>query len=413
MSSATLTVRLPERHPAQCRVVDGARRFNVLACGRRWGKSTLGIDLLIDPALDGYPTAYFAPTYKMMAEIWRETRRAVSEVAGRVQAAEHRLELRTSGVIDMWSLDSPDVARGRKYKRIIVDEAAMVPGLDDVWQMILRPTLADYAGDAWFLSTPKGRGFFHTAYEWGQAIEHPEWASWQMPTAANPYIAPDEIEAMRGSMPERTYQQEILAAFLDDAGGVFRRVRDAAIADPAPLLLPRTYVAGLDWGKSQDFTFIVVKDTHSGAYVDYDRFNQIDWDVQRQRVAAMVRKWNVTTVLAERNSIGDPNIEALQRDGVPVQGFTTTNATKNHIIEQLALNIETRATTFPATWTDLISELQAYEMERLPSGVMRYGAPSGMHDDGVIAAALADEAAAIGVGQTGTFDYRRKTWKGA
>jgi hypothetical protein len=31
----------------------------------------------------------------------------------------------------------------------------------------------------------------------------------------------------------------------------------------------------------------------------------------------------------------------------------------------------------------------AYESERLPSGIMRYGAPEGQHDDTVIAVALA------------------------
>jgi len=37
----------------------------------------------------------------------------------------------------------------------------------------------------------------------------------------------------------------------------------------------------------------------------------------------------------------------------------------------------------------LVSELQAYTMERLPSGRFRYSAPAGMHDDTVIALALA------------------------
>ena len=36
----------------------------------------------------------------------------------------------------------------------------------------------------------------------------------------------------------------------------------------------------------------------------------------------------------------------------------------------------------------LIGELQAYEMEQLPGGLYRYSAPSGMHDDTVMALAL-------------------------
>lgn len=399
----TQTILLPRRHPAQQQMIREARRFSVACCGRRFGKSTLGEDRLIHPALAGMPVAWFAPTYRMLTEIWRDVRRVTTPITASVDKQQHRIELLTGGVIEMWSLDTPNTARGRKYRRVIVDEAAMVTDLEDAWQAVIRPTLADYRGDAWILSTPKGRNYFASMFSWGQDPSNEEWASWQMPTAANPYIDAAEIEAMRLSMPERTFQQEVLALVLEDGAGVFRRVSEAATADPNPVLLPHTYVAGLDWAKSYDFTVMVVKDVDTGAYVAIDRFNQVDWAVQRDRVKAMVAKWGITAVLAERNSIGDPNIEALQREGVPVQGFTTTNSTKNHVIEQLALNIETKRTTFP-NWPVLVSELQAFEMERLPSGLMRYGAPAGMHDDCVIAAALADEAATSSEGESIVFD---------
>ena len=35
----------------------------------------------------------------------------------------------------------------------------------------------------------------------------------------------------------------------------------------------------------------------------------------------------------------------------------------------------------------LLGELQAYQAEQLPSGLMRYGAPAGQHDDTVMALA--------------------------
>jgi hypothetical protein len=75
--------------------------------------------------LDGKPVAIFAPTYKMMSDVWRETYNTVLPTVKRVSAQEHRLELITGGVIDMWSLDTPDAPRGRKYQRVVIDEAAM------------------------------------------------------------------------------------------------------------------------------------------------------------------------------------------------------------------------------------------------------------------------------------------------
>src|SRR5690606_16562371 len=99
--------------------------FNVLNCGRRFGKTALGIHRLT-PALHGDPVAWFSPTYKMLEEVWRETKHSFAEVIARPSEAQKRLELVTGGVIDMWSLDRADSVRGRKYKRVIIDEAAMV-----------------------------------------------------------------------------------------------------------------------------------------------------------------------------------------------------------------------------------------------------------------------------------------------
>ncbi len=383
-------------------MVAEARRFNVLCCGRRFGKTLLGTNRIVGPCLDSYPVGWFSPTYRMLAEVWRDLRRWLAPVTARVNAQERRLELLTGGIVDMWSLDQPDAARGRKYRRVVIDEAAMIPALAEAWNAVIRPTLTDYRGDAWFLSTPKGRNFFWQLWQRGQDVAQTDWASWQMPTATNPYIDAREIADAKRDLPELIYSQEYEAAFLEDAGGVFRRVMACVtlpgLATPDPDH-PRQTVMGVDWGKSADFTALGVIDVATGELLDFDCFNQIDWAVQRQRLRALYARGRGTTILAERNSIGDPNIEALQREGLPVQGFTTTNATKAQIVEGLALAFETSAIHLPPV-PELIGELQAYELERLPSGLIRYGAPPGLHDDCVVSLALAWHAAHYGVVET-------------
>src|SRR5688500_4881102 len=126
MPTQELTITLPRPHPGQARVLQESSRFNAVACGRRWGKTKLGINRLVGPALEGRPVGWYSPTYKMLAEVWRETREVLRPATQRVAAQEHRLELITGGVVDMWSLDSADSSRGRKYARVVVDEAAMV-----------------------------------------------------------------------------------------------------------------------------------------------------------------------------------------------------------------------------------------------------------------------------------------------
>src|SRR5215471_1052996 len=118
------TLVLPKPHAAQQQVIDTARRFNVVDCGRRWGKTELAMDRLIHPALTGKPTAWFAPNYKLAAPVWRELQARLYPVTRDKNEQERRLELRGGGVVEVWSLDSPDSGRGRAYAAAVLDEAA-------------------------------------------------------------------------------------------------------------------------------------------------------------------------------------------------------------------------------------------------------------------------------------------------
>lgn len=389
----TLTLTLPKPHDGQAQVIREARRFNVLACGRRFGKTTLGIDRCVTPDVLPLPVGWFSPTYKMLLEVWREASRVLKPITARVSTSDHRIENVTGGVLEFWSLDNPDSARGRKYRRVIIDEAAMVPNLMDAWQYALRPTLVDYAGDAYFLSTPKGQGPFWQMWQWGQDALQGEWASWEMPSSVNPRIAQSELDAMRDTMPERVYQQEILALFLPDGLGVFRGIMDAATAERQTAPTPgSTYVAGLDWALSVDFTVLTITDATTRQVVYIDRFNGVDYSLQRQRIAATCERFGVAAVLAEENAMGKPNNDELRRMGLPVRDFTTTNTSKAELIERLASDFEKGNIRIPND-PALIAELQSFGAERLPGGQTRYSAPSGMHDDMVMSLALSWHAA--------------------
>jgi hypothetical protein len=215
-----------------------------------------------------------------------------------------------------------------------------------------------------------------------------EWRSWQMPTSANPFIAASEIEAARDELPERVFRQEYLAQFLESGGGIVRRISDAIRTDARPLDPNRTYVGGIDWGRTNDFTVLTLIDVEARHVAAIDRFGRVDYHTQLERFRAMHDQYRVSAWVAEQNSMGMPLVEQLQREGYPVQAFTTTNATKAQIIDALALAFERGDLTIP-DHAELIAELQAYDMERLPSGLIRYSAPEGMHDDIVISLALA------------------------
>ena len=68
--------------------------------------------------------------------------------------------------------------------------------------------------------------------------------------------------------------------------------------------------------------------------------------------------------------------------------FATTARSKAPLIEGLALAIE-RGELALLNDPVLVGELASYTLEQLPGGGYRYSAPSGSHDDTVIATALA------------------------
>lgn len=389
-----LTIVPPKLHSGQLQVWNHPARFHVMACGRRFGKSRLGSLMCIAQAAAGKRAWWIAPSYPMASIGWRMLKRLAVQIPGvTMREMDRMIEFPNGGAVQVRSADNPDSLRGEGLDFVVMDECAFIK--EDAWTEAIRPALADRQGGALFISTPKGRNWFWRLW---QRDDGKEWKSWRFTSYDNPYIKASEIDAAKGNLPERVFQQEFMAEFLEDGGGVFRRVLDAATATPQDSAITgHEYIVGVDWGKSNDFTVLSVIDTATNELCYMDRFNQIDYAVQLSRLQALAQRFNPYSIIVERNSIGEPLIEQLYRMGLPVQPFNTTNATKTQAIDSLALAFE-RGDLRIINDAVLIAELQAYEMERLPSGLMRYSAPAGMHDDCVMSLALAWQ----GQGQSGS-----------
>lgn len=387
----TVKLQLPRLHRAQQKIKSERKRFNVIDCGRRFGKNILLQDGALTTAIAGYPVGWGAPTYKMLLDDWKTLSDVLTPVTVRRNEQEKQLAVVNGGSIDFWSLDNADSIRGRKYKRFIVNEAAFVPNLMDIFNLVIRPTLIDYVGEADFAGTPKGMNSFWQLYNQMGA----EWQRWQMSSYENPHIERSELDSLRATMLERAFMQEIMAEFLEDGGGVFRNVAAACVLARAEPVKGRQYVIGADWGRSNDATVFSVIDAETKGQVALDRMTDTNYASQRLRLAELSRRYNRAMVIAETNSMGQPNIEALQNMDVPVNGFTTTNATKAKAIQALELAFERNEIKLLVDQTQT-AELMAYQSEKLPSGLIRYGAPEGMHDDTVMALALAWQGVATG-----------------
>lgn len=438
-------INLPIPHPGQQTVLNSTARFRVVCCGRRWGKTSLGIRAILIHAIHKKQTCWWlAPSYKMADPAWRALTSAVRAAPGVTISHTHRrIDFPGGGSIQIRSAHDPDSLRGAGLDFVVLDEAAYMK--PQVWPEVIRPMLVESRGRAIFLSSPRGKNWFFDLFQRGlQSPDEPapaegnrqmarddnptlldspphlragagvastnpasnitpvaaanppsstqNYQSFHFPTAANPLLSPDELESIRRETSERTWQIEYLAQFEDDLGQVFRGVRQVTTAplNPAPSPEQRC-VMSIDWGRERNCSAMIVEDSITKAVLAVDYFNKIDWPLQYERIKTLAERWNVRTIYAEVNSIGSPNITALQRAGLPVRPFNTTNTSKAELIESLSLAIERCEITLPPHEA-LLSQLAAFRVERLPSGNYRYTAPPGQNDDLVIALALAHYA---------------------
>jgi len=382
-------LRLPIRpHVNQKHLVRPTARFNVIAAGRRFGKTEaekLGDILRVMD--DKKNTWWVNPTFDNTTDTWHEFVQFFEQFVSRDDINKSRREIRVPGGGRLRMLGANNFKRGTGIEHVTIDEAAFCD-LETLWEYQIRPMLLESKGTATFLSSTNGRNYFWKLYQRGLDPNEPDWQSWHYTSYDNPLLDANEINDIKRNTPERVFQQEYMAEFLEDGGAVFRNLNACLQPAPAP---SDKIVFGVDWGRSNDYTVIIAIDEDTGHMVAIDRFNQIDWTMQRNRLMVMFERYQPHMILAEENSIGGPNIEELVKRGLPVKGFTTTQQSKAEIINSLALNLEQESIGI-LNDPVLLGELQAYTVETLPSGNYRYTAPSGLHDDCVMALALANRA---------------------
>ena len=383
--TAKTTIK-PHLHPGQLEVHRDPARFKVLAAGRRWGKTRLGVNECVGVAIEGKRAWWVSPSYRTSEVGWRPLRQLSRKIPGtEIRLADRMVLFPGGGFVAIRSADNPDSLRGEGLDFVVMDECAFMQ--PEAWSEAIRPALSDRLGKALFISTPRGRNFFWDLYRRGGV--DPDWASFTYPTSANPYIQPSEIEAARAELPEIIFNQEYLADFVDSEGAVFRRIRDAAILQPLEQPLEgHQYSAGVDVAAAVDYTVITVLDVNTREMVALDRFNRVDYPVLEDRLLATYRKWHLDGMVVESNSIGAPVIDHLREHDINIIPFTTTNTTKHDIIQRLQSAFE-HGLIHIIDNPILVGELLSYESKRTPSGNYTYSAPEGQHDDCVMSLAFA------------------------
>mgnify|MGYP003625677563 FL=1 len=208
-------------HPAQLQIFHSKKRFKIVAAGRRFGKSYLSAWLLLIKGIqsESKDVFYVAPTFQQAKDImWAMLKDLGRDLIAQAHENTAVLTLINGRKIYLKGSDRPETLRGVGLSYVVLDEYASMKPV--VWEQIIRPTLADVKGEAFFIGTPAGKNHFFDLYK--DALEDDEWEAFQYNSTDNPFLPPEEIEASRKSMSSMSFRQEFEASFETGSGGIFK-----------------------------------------------------------------------------------------------------------------------------------------------------------------------------------------------
>jgi len=228
-------------------------RFKVGRCGRRWGKSTLGETWICEGVLDGEPTGWFAPDYKTLAEVRQEIFDLLDPIKVTSNKTDGVIRALTDGRVDFWSLENERAGRSRKYKRVVIDEAAFTnPNMMEIWERSIKPTLLDLDGEALVISNTNGVDTDNFLWRLCNQPEHgfiefhaPSWANPLIParrrkeTDADWKIRQQAVfDDLRAREHPLVFAQEYAAEFVDWSGVAFFELSRMLDREGRPVEIP-------------------------------------------------------------------------------------------------------------------------------------------------------------------------------
>lgn len=403
----TLKFRL---HPEQLQVYHCQKRYIIVEAGRRWGKTELAwikqlVFMLTHP---NSLTWWVAPLYKELRPATRKIKKLTPpELVEKTLVHNETLSyirLKNGSECFLHSADREDSLRGEGIHYLTIDEAPLLK--KDRFDAELKPTLIDYNAPCVFIGTPKGKTWFSDIKAKGQDPQNLEYQTFHFSSYGNAkenggFIPQAYIDSIANDMPVMLRRQEIYAEELEGEGVVFRHIADRIRDNIQPYRNGEQIVVGSDIAKNVDY-YVNIAMRMNGEIVGFDRFQKIDYPLARKRTISFCQQFGKPPLLIDSTGVGEPVFDELKNEYKRVSGYKLTNATKKELIDNFSILLDNNAIGFPGDsakkefgtslhqdFPVLKSELEAFTYILTKSGLTQYGAPEGLHDDTVIAAALA------------------------
>lgn len=363
---------LPRPHKAQKEILDCKKRFVVLLCGRRFGKSLICSNISILGLLKKERIAYITPTYELASIFFDEI---IQLLRGICKTNRTELTIKfNGGEIRFFTGERLDNLRGQKFHKVIIDEASYIKKLKENWENVIRPTLTDFKGRCFFVSTPRGQDYFYSLTQ-----NRGDWKTFKFTTYDNPYIPIDEIEEAKKMLPSAVFEQEYMANPMQNADSPFGS--ENINKNIKEISKEKALYFGIDLAKSFDYTVEIGLDKN-GEVAHFKRY-QKSWGHTKEEILKLEEN---STGYIDSTGVGDPIVEEISKKRQYLKGFKFTSSSKQQLMEGLVSAVHQGLIKYPKG--EITNEMEVFEYKYTNTGV-RYSARDGFHDDCVVALALA------------------------
>lgn len=372
---------------------------HIIKSKRQVGKTLMAINMLLKTALElrNSVSMIIEPTLNQSRNVFKTLNKAVANLPLVVSSNKNELtlELINGSQILCKSAEQGEALRGYTVSGIlIIDEAAYI---QDNFFPIVYPCRDVHQAPLIMISTPRFKtGEFYETYLRGLNDEKDIYVYDFNNYDTSKFLNPERLEYYRKTIPAIKFQQDYLGLFAEFNGSVFKDFSSCISKDFQQLPV----MFSIDWGNGSDYTAIAIINTLNEV-IDIVYFNDKDETQTIDYIKKLVEHYKPYKIIVETNSIGNIFKGLLEKAiKQPIQGFNTDNNSKNRIINNLQVMIQNQQIKFPNI-PELLTELAVYEQQKTSTGKITFNAPSGYHDDLIIALAIG-----IYNNKTVTYNYR-------
>lgn len=317
----------PHQYQREVQLEMAKLRFGVVVAHRRWGKTVMAVQALVDRGLrcakPDPQFAYFAPRLKQAKQIaWRHMMRLSSRIPGaKKNESELYVEMPNGARIMLYggSEGHEESARGMYFDGAVIDEVAGIA--PHAWPEIIRPALTDRKGWAMFIGTPHGMDAFHERWQFSQA--DPAWYSlmYRADETQLPWLPPEELEAARRDMSDASYRQEFLCDFTASSTDTLITIDIASAAAQREYVITQygfaPVVLGVDVARFGDDRS-VIQARQGLAAQNPEIYKGIDLMTFSGHVARAIDRYNPQATFVDAGGMGAGVIDRLRQLGFRV-----------------------------------------------------------------------------------------------